>query len=313
MSEVVIAALYKFVAFEDYQDWREPLRRRMNELGVRGTLLLAAEGINGTISGSRADVDALMEWLCTDARFREGLEYKESSAEEHPFLRAKVKLKREIVTFGVNGIDPCCTVGTYLTPREWNDVISDPETVVIDTRNDYEYEVGTFRGAINPDTSSFREFPEFVQRNLDPGRHRKVAMFCTGGIRCEKATGYLLEQGFEAVYHLKGGILQYLEEMPKEESLWEGECFVFDDRVTVNHDLEPGDHDQCHACRRPITEADQQSPLYRKGVSCPRCYGEYTDEQRRRFAERRKQILLARRRGEQHLGVDPRQRERRQG
>jgi len=306
MDEILVATLYKFFAFPDYRDWQQPLRVRMDELGVRGTLLLADEGINGTISGPRAGVGALMDWLRGDERLRANLEYKESLAREHPFLRAKVKLKREIVTFGVDGVDPCCTVGTYLEPREWTRVIADPDTLVIDTRNDYEYEVGTFRGALNPDTASFREFPDFVRQHLDPARHRKVALFCTGGIRCEKATGYLLQQGFEAVYHLRGGILRYLEEIPRAESLWEGECFVFDDRVTVNHDLQPGAHEQCHACRRPVTRADRQSPLFRKGVSCPRCYGEYTEEQRRRFAERRKQILLARRRGEQHLGVDPR-------
>jgi UPF0176 protein len=308
MNEIVVAALYKFFAFADYRDWQEPLRAHMDELGVRGTLLLADEGINGTISGPRASVEALMDWLRADERMRDNLEYKESIADEHPFLRAKVKLKREIVTLGVDGVDPVCTVGTYLEPREWNRVISEPDTVVIDTRNVYEYEVGTFRGALNPNTASFREFPAFVRQHLDPERHRKVAMFCTGGIRCEKATGYLLEQGFEEVYHLRGGILQYLEEMPREESLWEGECFVFDERVTVDHDLQPGEHEQCHACRRPVSEADRGSPLFRRGVSCPHCYGEYTEEQRRRFAERRKQILLARRRGEQHLGVDPRQR-----
>ncbi len=308
MNAIVVAALYKFFAFPDYRDWQEQLRARMDELGVRGTLLLADEGINGTISGTRAAVDALVAWLRADERMRDHLEYKESTADEHPFLRAKVKRKREIVTLGVDGVDPVCTVGTYLEPREWNEVIADPETLVIDTRNAYEYEVGTFRGAVNPDTGSFREFPDFVHQHLDPARHRKVALFCTGGIRCEKATGYLLEQGFEQVYHLRGGILQYLEEMPREDSLWEGECFVFDDRVTVDHDLQPGEHEQCHACRRPVSEADRASSLFRRGVSCPHCYGEYTDEQRRSFAERRKQILLARRRGEQHLGVDPRQR-----
>ncbi len=306
MNPVVVAALYKFLAFPDYQDWQAPLRARMDELDVRGTLLLADEGINGTISGSRESVDALMNWLRSDERLKDNLEYKESVADEHPFLRAKVKLKREIVTLGVEGVDPACTVGTYLSPREWNQVIAEPDTLVIDTRNAYEYEVGSFRGAVNPNTSSFREFPDFVHQHLDPARHSKVAMFCTGGIRCEKATGYLLEQGFEEVYHLQGGVLQYLEEMPRDDSLWEGECFVFDERVTVDHDLQPGEHEQCHACRRPVSTADRGSPLFRRGVSCPNCYGDYTEEQRRRFAERRKQILLARRRGEQHLGVNPR-------
>lgn len=306
MKPIVVAALYKFFAFPDYRDWQDPLRARMDELGVRGTLLLADEGINGTISGPREAVDALVEGLRFDQRLRDDLEYKESLADEHPFLRAKVKLKREIVTLGVEGVDPACTVGTYLSPWQWNQVIREPDTLVIDTRNAYEYEVGSFRGAVNPNTSSFREFPGFVHHHLDPARHRKVAMFCTGGIRCEKATGYLLEQGFREVYHLRGGVLQYLEEMPREDSLWEGECFVFDERVTVDHDLQPGEHEQCHACRRPVSEADRASPVFRRGVSCPHCYGDYTEAQRRRFAERRKQILLARRRGEQHLGVNPR-------
>jgi UPF0176 protein len=306
MKPIVVAALYKFFAFPDYRDWQDTLRARMDELGVRGTLLLADEGINGTISGRREAVDALVEELRLDQRLRDNLQYKESLSDEHPFLRAKVKLKREIVTLGVEGVDPACTVGTYLSPWQWNQVIREPDTLVVDTRNAYEYEVGSFRGAVNPNTSSFREFPDFVHQHLDPARHRKVAMFCTGGIRCEKATGYLLEQGFQEVYHLRGGVLQYLEEMPREDSLWEGECFVFDERVTVDHDLQPGEHEQCHACRRPVSEADRASPVFRRGVCCPHCYGDYTEAQRRRFAERRKQILLARRRGEQHLGVNPR-------
>ncbi|KZX83117.1 hypothetical protein A3717_34925, partial [Alcanivorax sp. HI0013] len=212
----------------------------------------------------------------------------------HPFLRTKVKLKKEIVTMGVEGIDPNRTVGTYLSPQEWNAVISDPETLLIDTRNDYEVEVGTFKGAINPETRTFREFPEYVKETLDPARHKKVAMFCTGGIRCEKSTAYLKEQGFEEVYHLKGGILKYLEEMPKEESLWEGECFVFDERVTVDHDLNPGEFDQCHACRRPISEEEKASEKFQLGVSCPKCFDESSPEQKARFAERQKQIELAR-------------------
>lgn len=303
---VVVAALYRFVRLPDFRQWREPLLERMERLDIRGTLLLAEEGINGTISGSREAVDELVGWLRSDDRLAE-LEYKESVTDAHPFLRTKVKLKREIVTMGLPGIDPNRTVGTYLEPRDWNRVISDPETVVIDTRNDYEYAVGTFARAVNPNTRAFREFPDYVRENLDPQKHRRVAMFCTGGIRCEKATAYLKEQGFEEVYHLKGGILRYLENTPKEESLWQGECFVFDDRVTVNHDLEPGEYDQCHACRRPISEEDKASPHYRPGVSCPHCVDETTEEQKRRFAERQKQINLARERGREHLGVDPRE------
>ncbi|MCG8393370.1 MAG: rhodanese-related sulfurtransferase [Pseudomonadales bacterium] len=304
-DSIVVAALYKFVRLDDFEQLREPLLELMHAQNVRGTLLLANEGINGTISGPRAGINAVLDWLRADARLAD-LEHKESFHDEHPFLRTKVKLKKEIVTMGVEGIDPNRTVGTYLTPEEWNQVISDPETVLIDTRNDYEVEVGTFKGAINPETTTFREFPEYVKQTLDPGKHKKVAMFCTGGIRCEKSTAFLKEQGFEEVYHLKGGILKYLEEMPKEKSLWEGECFVFDERVTVDHDLNPGDYDQCHACRRPISEADKASEQYQLGVSCPKCFDESSPEQKARFAERQKQIELARARGEQHRGQNPR-------
>ncbi|WP_435786480.1 rhodanese-related sulfurtransferase, partial [Alcanivorax borkumensis] len=243
---IVVAALYKFVRLSGFEQLQQPLLDLMHANDVRGTLLLANEGINGTVSGPRAGVDAVLNWLKSDERLAT-LEHKESFHDEHPFLRTKVKLKKEIVTMGVEGIDPTRTVGTYLSPQEWNEIIADPDTVLIDTRNDYEVEVGTFKGAINPETRTFREFPEYVKQTLDPQKHKKVAMFCTGGIRCEKSTAYLKEQGFDEVYHLKGGILKYLEEMPKEDSLWEGECFVFDERVTVDHDLNPGEFDQCHA------------------------------------------------------------------
>ena len=308
VDSIVVAALYKFVRLEDFEALRQPLLALMMDSDVRGTLLLANEGINGTISGPRAGINTVLEWLRSDPRLAD-LEHKESFHDEHPFLRTKVKLKKEIVTMGVEGIDPNRTVGTYLTPQEWNEVISDPETILIDTRNDYEVEVGTFKGAINPHTQTFREFPDYVKETLDPAKHKKVAMFCTGGIRCEKSTAYLKEQGFEEVYHLKGGILKYLEETPKENSLWEGECFVFDERVTVDHDLNPGEYDQCHACRRPISEEDQQSELFQLGVSCPHCYDESSPEQKARFAERQKQIELARARGQAHRGQNPRTRE----
>lgn len=306
MNGMVVSALYKFVRLEDFRQLREPLLSLMNEHDMRGTLLLAEEGINGTVSGSREAIDALMDWFHADSRFH-GLEYKESTAQAHPFLRAKVKLKREIVTMGVPGVDPQRTVGTYLSPREWDSVIADPETLVIDTRNQYEYEIGSFEGAVNPATESFREFPDYVREHLDPARHRKVAMFCTGGIRCEKATAWMKEQGFEEVYHLKGGILKYLEETPEEASRWRGECFVFDERVTVNHRLEAGGYEQCRACRRPISDADKRDNRFREGVSCPGCHDETSEERKQRFAERQKQIRLARERGEAHLGVDPRE------
>ena len=305
MKKIVVAALYKFVRLDNYELLREPLLEQMLQLEVRGTLLLASEGINGTVSGTRESIDALLLWLKSDTRF-DDIDHKESVTEEHPFLRTKVKLKKEIVTMGIEGVDPNRVVGTYLTPEQWNDVIADPETLVIDTRNDYEYEVGTFAGAVNPNTTTFREFPDYVRGQLDPAKHKRVAMFCTGGIRCEKSTALLKEEGFDEVYHLKGGILKYLEQMPKDESLWQGECFVFDERVTVDHDLQPGTYDQCHACRRPITEADKTSEKYQLGVSCPKCFDFSSETQKQRFAERQKQIELARARGEQHRGMNPR-------
>ncbi|MCH8543013.1 MAG: rhodanese-related sulfurtransferase [Alcanivorax sp.] len=306
MSQIVVAALYKFVRLDNYQALQQPLLDTMLRLEVRGTLLLAAEGINGTVSGTRAAVDALLDWLAQDPNLG-AIEHKESYVDAHPFLRTKVKLKREIVTMGVEGIDPRHVVGTYVAPEDWNALISDPEVLLIDTRNDYEVAVGTFRGAVNPETTSFREFPDYVREHLDPAQHRKVAMFCTGGIRCEKSTAYLKEQGFEEVYHLKGGILKYLEEVPADTSLWEGECFVFDERVTVDHSLQPGQYDQCHACRRPISAEDKASPLYQVGVSCPHCHDQLTPDQKARFAERQKQIELARQRGVAHRGQNPRQ------
>jgi len=303
MSQVVVCAMYKFVRLEDYQDLRTPLLKTMEFNGVKGTLLLAEEGINGTVAGSREGIDALLNWLQKDERLAD-IVYKESFDESMPFYRTKVKLKKEIVTMGVEGIDPRQVVGTYVKAKDWNDLISDPEVFVVDTRNDYEIQIGTFKNAVNPNTETFREFPEYVKENMDPAKHKKVAMFCTGGIRCEKSTAYMKEQGFEEVYHLEGGILKYLEDVPKEETMWEGECFVFDNRVTVNHDLEKGEYDQCHACRMPITEEEKQSEHYVVGVSCPHCFDKVTDEQRARFAERQKQMELAKERGEEHIGTE---------
>ncbi|MCW8092236.1 oxygen-dependent tRNA uridine(34) hydroxylase TrhO [Alteromonas sp. ASW11-130] len=305
MSTFVVCAMYKFVALNDYQQLREPLVNAMEANGIKGTLLLAAEGINGTVSGSREGVDNLLAYLNSDERINP-ISYKESFHEIQPFYRTKVKLKKEIVTMGVEGIDPRRTVGTYVKSTDWNDLISDPEVTVIDTRNDYEIEIGTFKNAINPNTGTFREFPDYVKSNLDPVKNKKVAMFCTGGIRCEKSTAYLKEQGFEEVYHLEGGILQYLEDVPQEESLWEGDCFVFDNRVAVNHQLEKSDYDQCYACRLPITQADRQSEKYEAGVSCPHCYGTHSEEQLARFREREKQVNLARARNEEHVGTEAR-------
>ncbi len=284
---------------------RAPMHEKLVSLDIRGTLLIANEGINGTISGIKKNILLFLEWLCNDKRLAE-LDYKLSYHDEQPFHRIKVKLKKEIVTMGVEGINPNQVVGTYVTPKDWNDIISDPDTLLIDTRNEYEYGIGTFKNAINPHTETFREFPEYVEKNLDPTKHKKVAMFCTGGIRCEKASAYMKEQGFEEVYHLKGGILKYLEEVETKETLWNGECFVFDDRVAVDHDLEQGKYDQCHACRYPITEQDKHSEHYIAGVSCPRCYATLSNEQKKRFEEREKQVQLAKQRGEQHIGLDSR-------
>ncbi|MDD7984069.1 rhodanese-related sulfurtransferase [Lentisphaera marina] len=298
-----VCALYKFVRLENYQEMREPLNQVMESNEVRGTLLLANEGINGTIAGPAKGIEAVLNYLNKDCGL-EPIEYKNSFSEKAPFKRTKVKLKKEIVTMGVEGIDPLQSVGTYVKPSEWNELISDPEVVLVDTRNDYEVGIGTFQNALNPNTESFREFPKYVKENLDPEKNKKVAMFCTGGIRCEKSTAYLKEQGFEEVYHLQGGILKYLEEVPKEETMWEGECFVFDDRVAVNHDLDKGQYDMCHACRFPITKEDQEHALFEIGVSCPHCHAKTSEAEKSRFRERQHQMQLAEKRGEDHIGSD---------
>ncbi|HEY9043301.1 MAG TPA: rhodanese-related sulfurtransferase [Rheinheimera sp.] len=296
----VVAALYKFVRLADYVTLRDTLYDTMVSNKVKGTLLLAEEGINGTICGPREGVDAVKAWLDADGRFS-GMSYKESLSDELAFYRTKVKLKKEIVTMGVEGIDPANIVGTYVKGDDWNQLISDPDTVLIDTRNDYEVAIGTFKNAVNPNTTTFREFPQWAADNLDKHKHKKVAMFCTGGIRCEKSTAYLKEQGFDEVYHLDGGILKYLEEMPEEKSLWQGECFVFDQRVAVRHGLEQGSYDQCYACRMPLSAAEMLSDKYVKGLSCPHCYENTTAEQKASFAERQRQVELAKQRGEKHI------------
>lgn len=305
MSHYIVCAMYKFVALENYKEMRQPLHQVMEDNGIKGTLLLAEEGINGTVSGSREGIDTLLAYLNSDSRINP-ISFKESLHEEKPFYRTKVKLKKEIVTMGVQGIDPTKTVGTYVKPKDWNELISDPEVLLIDTRNDYEIEIGTFQNAVNPNTETFREFPQYVKDNLDPEKHKKVAMFCTGGIRCEKSTAYLKEQGFDEVYHLEGGILQYLEDVPKEDTMWEGDCFVFDNRIAVNHDLEKSVYDQCYACRLPITEEDKQSDKYEAGVSCPHCFGKHSEQQIARFREREKQVQLAEARNEEHVGTEAR-------
>ncbi|RTE85974.1 rhodanese-related sulfurtransferase [Aliidiomarina sp. B3213] len=296
----ICAALYKFVELDNYSDLQDPLYQVMAKHDVKGTLLLAREGINGTICGTREGIDAVLNWLRSDPRL-ENVEHKESPSETQAFYRTKVKLKKEIVTLGVDWVDPKNLVGTYVKPSEWNNLISDPDVLLIDTRNDYEVAVGTFEGAVDPKTVTFREFPKYVEEHLNKGEHKKVAMFCTGGIRCEKSTAYLKGLGFDEVYHLQGGILKYLEEVPAEESMWKGECFVFDQRVTVKHGLEQGTYDQCYACRMPITEEEMASDQYQKGVSCPHCYDKTTPDQKARYAERERQIQLAKARGEKHI------------
>ncbi|MBT8434757.1 MAG: rhodanese-related sulfurtransferase [Gammaproteobacteria bacterium] len=301
-SAIVIATFYRFVRLDNFASLRDPLLRAMLDNQVRGTILLAAEGINGTVAGKRSSIEGLLDTLRQDDRLRD-FDCKLSFDDEMPFYRSRVKLKREIVTMGIDDLDPADR-GTYVSPADWNALISDPEVTLIDTRNDYESAIGSFDNAIHPDTTSFRDFPAYAARNLDPQKHRKVAMFCTGGIRCEKSTAYLRQQGFDEVYHLQGGILKYLEEIPEADSKWRGECFVFDNRVSVNHALEKGSYDQCHACRRPITDADKSSKKYQAGVSCPACHDSRSSNDRGRFREREKQVRLARARGEQHIGAD---------
>jgi UPF0176 protein len=282
---IVVAALYKFISLPDYSELQLPLLSFCQAQGIKGTILLAQEGINGTIAGSRQQIDTVLAFLRTDSRFTD-LEHKESYTEIPPFERLKIRLKKEIVTLGLPEVNPAEKVGTYVKPEDWNDLISNPEVTVIDTRNDYEVSIGTFKGAENPQTQIFRDFPEYVQQHLDSSKHKKVAMFCTGGIRCEKASSYLLSQGFEEVYHLQGGILKYLEEVSEEESLWEGECYVFDERITVRHGLEVGNHELCFCCGYPISEPDKSSPEYEEGISCPHCFHDLTPEKRKRLQQK---------------------------
>lgn len=288
---IVVAALYKFVSLPDYRELQAPLLSFCRLQEIKGTLLLAQEGINGTIAGYRQQIDAVLAFLRADSRFTD-LEHKESYTETPPFERMKVRLKKEIVTLGLPEINPNEKVGIYVQPEAWNDLISNPEVTVIDTRNDYEVTIGTFKGAENPQTQTFRDFPQYVKQHLDSSKQKKVALFCTGGIRCEKASSYLLSQGFEEVYHLKGGILKYLEAVPPEESLWEGECFVFDERVAVGHGLEIGSHELCFCCGHPISDADKSSPKYEEGISCSECFDSLTEEKRLRQQEKWKQYQL---------------------
>jgi UPF0176 protein len=302
MTKFVVAALYKFVPLSDIKGMKEDILRVCRKNGICGTLLLAHEGINGTIAGTREGIDAILAFLKSYPALTD-MDLKESFAEEEPFYRMKVRLKKEIVTIGIPEVNPNETVGTYLAPEEWNKLISDPDTLLLDTRNDYEVQIGTFRRAVNPNTETFREFPAYVEKYLGNQKHKKVAMFCTGGIRCEKASSYMKKMGFDEVYHLKGGILKYLEDMPSEKSLWEGECFVFDQRVAVKHGLELGSYELCPSCRHPIKAADKKNEKYIEGIACPHCHDTLSAEKKSAAAERHKQMKLAASRGEKHIGA----------
>ncbi len=302
MATFLTAALYKFVELSDFADLKAPLIDCCNNNQVTGTILLAAEGINGTIAGSSEGVHAVLAFLRSDRHFAD-LVHKESFSEKAPFYRLKVRLRREIVTMGIPDINPSLMAGKYVKPDEWNKLLDDPDVVVVDVRNNFEVSMGTFAGAINPKTKSFSDLPEWALQEAALRDKPKVAMFCTGGIRCEKSTAFLRSQGFQEVYHLEGGILKYLETVPEAESRWEGECFVFDERVSVVHDLKPGNYQLCRACREPISEEDRASELFVLGVSCPHCHDSKTETQKQGFSERQRQIELAKRRQQAHIGA----------
>ena len=298
-------AFYQFVSLKNIDQLQAFILKFCQKNSIKGTILLASEGINGTISGDEKKIQKFIEFIKEDSFFKnnfKNLEHKESWASKNPFYRMKVRLKREIVALGVDGISPSKKVGEYVNPEDWNALIEDPNTIVIDTRNNYEVDIGTFKNAINPKTESFREFPSFVGKKLRDNKKKKVAMFCTGGIRCEKATSLMLEEGFEDVYHLKGGILKYLETIPKDKSLWEGECFVFDQRVAVTHGLDEGQYDQCYACRHPLSPEELESNQYTKGISCPYCFNKLSDKKKAGVTERQKQIMLSKSKGKNHIG-----------
>ena len=298
-------AMYHFVSLPHFKTLREPLLEFCVSRDIKGTILLADEGVNGTVAASEKSILEFLNFLKNNPLFEgnfKNLAHKESWSDKHPFYRMKVKLKKEIVTLGVLGISPTKIVGTYVKPKDWNAIISDPEVILIDTRNDYEYTIGTFKNAVNPKTKTFREFPDYVKSHFDPKKHKKVAMFCTGGIRCEKASSFMMSQGFNEVYHLKGGILKYLEEIDSKNSLWQGECFVFDQRVAIKHGLEVGGFDQCYACRYPLSANDLKSEKYTPGISCPKCFDQHTPEKLKSLTERQRQVILAKERGIEHIG-----------
>lgn len=299
---IVVATFYKFVQLPDHRQLQYPLLQLCRQQNLRGTILLAGEGINATVAGEHAAIDVLRAWLQADGRF-EQMEYKESFAAEFPFHRMKVRLKKEIVTMGRPETQSERISGIHVGPEEWNALLNDPDVTVIDARNHYECDIGMFKNAISPQTDTFSEFPDYVANNLDPARHRKIAMYCTGGIRCEKASSYMLAQGFSEVYQLNGGILRYLEEARQDDNLWQGECFVFDNRVAVDEKLRPGVHQMCYSCRKPLSPEDRQSEKYQPGVSCPACHDGLTPERRSSLEERERQVELAEQRDQRHIGV----------
>ena len=299
-----VAALYKFSSIQDPEKLHNEIRINLKKLSIYGTILVGKEGINGTISGKEEKLVKAITFIKSIEGFSK-IDIKTSKSKVNPFVRLKIKHKKEIVTIGDKSIDPNEMVGDYIEPENWNNLISDKNTILIDTRNDYEYSIGTFKNAINPNTVKFREFPEWVKNQKftdNDKKNKNVAMFCTGGIRCEKASSMMLKDGFKNVSHLKGGILNYFESISQENSLWEGECFVFDDRVSVKHDLSEGTYDMCHGCRMPITELDKTSEKYIRGVACPNCYESTTNEQKKRYLSRQKQVDLAKKRNQKHIG-----------
>jgi UPF0176 protein len=300
-----VAALYKFTKILNPFKIHNNIRSKLKNHNVNGTILVGEEGINGTISSnSKKNLDKAIEFISKLEGFK-NLEVKYSFSEKNPFIRLKVKLKKEIVTIGDTSVDPTKIVGEYVSPAKWNELIDNKDTIIIDTRNNYEYSIGTFKNSLNPKTSKFREFPNWIKEQKftkEDKKHKNIAMFCTGGIRCEKASSLMRAQGFDNVFHLKGGILKYFEDIPEADTRWQGECFVFDDRVSVKHDLSEGSYDMCHGCRMPITEDDKLSAKYIRGVACPDCFDKTTEEQKSRYMSRQKQVDLAKKRNQKHIG-----------
>ncbi|MBT3851012.1 MAG: rhodanese-related sulfurtransferase [Gammaproteobacteria bacterium] len=299
-----VAAFYKFTELSDIEGLQKEFLKFLEAESIKGTILLAKEGINGTVAGPVSGINKFKDFLDTH-NLLSPQDFKTSTCKDDPFPRLKVKLKNEIVTIGNDSVNPNKIVGEYVQPENWNSLISDEDVLVVDTRNTYEFSIGTFKNSIQPETTNFREFPEWVEELEESGidKNKKIAMFCTGGIRCEKASSMMKAKGFENIFHLQGGILNYMEKVDEDQSLWEGECFVFDDRVALNHKLDVGSYDMCHGCRMPITEEDKTSKKFSKGISCPNCFDQKTPEQRKRYAERQKQVDLAKKRNEKHIGV----------